>query len=125
MCHKWLFHLNLKTLSELSRNDLITSLPQHTFAKESLCSACEQGKHTRASFKSKQISSVTALLQLLHMDLFGLVNVQSLAGKKFSLVIVDEYAKYTWVFFLRSKDEAPEEIISFIKKIKVLNNVKV
>jgi hypothetical protein len=121
--HKRLSHLNFKTLNHLSVHQLVTGLPDYSFAKESLCSACEKGKQTRASFKSKQVSSVNSPLQLLHMDLFGPVNVQSIAGKKYTLVIVDEYSRYTWVFFLRSKSDTPDEIISFVKKMETLNNL--
>ncbi|KAI3735591.1 hypothetical protein L6452_15098 [Arctium lappa] len=123
--HKRLSHLNFKTLNSLSSKELVSRLPQHSYAKESLCSACEKGKQTKASFKSKQVSSVTSPLQLLHMDLFGPVNIQSIAGKKYTLVIVDEYSRYTWVIFLRCKSDTPEELISFVKKMEVLNNLTV
>ncbi|KAI3748889.1 hypothetical protein L6452_12302 [Arctium lappa] len=123
--HKRLSHLNFKTLNSLSSKELVSGLPQHSYAKESLCSACEKGKQTKASFKSKQVSSVTSPLQLLHMDLFGPVNIQSIAGKKYTLVIVDEFSRYTWVIFLRCKSDTPEELISFVKKMEVLNNLTV
>ncbi|KAJ9566512.1 hypothetical protein OSB04_002478 [Centaurea solstitialis] len=97
--HKRLSHLNFKTLNQLCINNLVIGLPDFRYTKVSLCSACEKGKQTRASFKSKQISSISSPLQLLHMDLFGPVNVQSIAGKKYTMVIVDEYSRYTWVFF--------------------------
>ncbi|KAI3697732.1 hypothetical protein L6452_30829 [Arctium lappa] len=51
--HKRLSHLNFKTLNSLSSKELVSGLPQHSYAKESLCSACEKGKQTKASFKSK------------------------------------------------------------------------
>ncbi|KAJ9544864.1 hypothetical protein OSB04_024571 [Centaurea solstitialis] len=86
---------------------------------------CEKGKQTRTSFKSKKISSISFPLHLLHIDLFGPVNVQSIGGKKYTLVIVDEYSRYTWVFFLRSKSDAPEEIILFVRKMEKLNNLSV
>ena len=123
--HKHLSHLNFKTLNHLSLNQLVTGLPDYSFAKESLCSTCEKVKQTIANFKSKQISSVSSLLQLLHMDLFGPINVQSHAGKKYTLTIIDEYSSYTWVFFLRSKGDPPDEIISFVKKMEVLNKLTV
>ncbi|KAJ9544847.1 hypothetical protein OSB04_024554 [Centaurea solstitialis] len=123
--HKRLSHLNFKTLNQLCINNLVIGLPDLRYTKVSLCSACEKGKQTRASFKSKQISSISSPLQLLHMDLFGPVNVQSIAGKKYTLVIVDEYSRYTWVFFLRSKSDAPEEIILFVRKMERLNNLTV
>ncbi|KAJ9536751.1 hypothetical protein OSB04_un000055 [Centaurea solstitialis] len=121
--HKRLSHLNFKTLNQLCINNLVIGLPDYRYTKESLCSACEKGKQTRASFKSKQISSISSPLQLLHMDLFGPVNVQSIGGKKYTLVIVDEYSRYTWVFFLRAKSDAPEEIILFVRKMERLNNL--
>ncbi|KAJ9544484.1 hypothetical protein OSB04_024191 [Centaurea solstitialis] len=123
--HKRLSHLNFKTINQLCINNLVVGLPDFRYTKLSLCSACEKGKQTRASFKSKQISSISSPLQLLHMDLFGPVNVQSIAGKKYTLVIVDEYSRYTWVFFLRSKSDAPEEIILFVRKMERLNNLTV
>ncbi|KAJ9550966.1 hypothetical protein OSB04_015011 [Centaurea solstitialis] len=123
--HKRLSHLNFKTLNQLCINNLVIGLHDFRYTKISLCSACEKGKQTRASFKSKQISSISSPLQLLHMDLFGPVNVQSIAGKKYTLVIVDEYSRYTWVFFLRSKSDAPEEIILFVRKMEKLNNLSV
>ena len=62
---------------------------------------------------------------MLHMNLFGPVSTQSMGEKKYTLVIVDEYSRYTWVFFLKHKSEAAEEIISFIKKMEVLNGHQV
>ncbi|KAJ9536026.1 LOW QUALITY PROTEIN: hypothetical protein OSB04_un000809 [Centaurea solstitialis] len=123
--HKCLSYLNFKTLNQLCINNLVVGLPDFRYTKVSLCSACEKGKQTRASFKSKQMSSISSPLQLLHMDLFGPVNVQSIAGKKYTLVIVDEYSRYTWVFFLRSKSDAPEEIFLFVRKMEKLNNLSV
>ncbi|KAJ9544442.1 hypothetical protein OSB04_024149 [Centaurea solstitialis] len=90
--HKRLSYLNFKTLNQLSINKLVTGLPDFRFTKVSLCSACEKGKQTMASFKSKQISSISSPLHLLPMDIFGPVNVQSITGKKYTFVIVDEYS---------------------------------
>nr|GFA91231.1 hypothetical protein [Tanacetum cinerariifolium] len=53
------------------------------------------------------------------MDLCGPVCVESVNGKKNILVIVDDYSRFTWVKFLRSKDEAPDFIIKFLKMIQV------
>nr|GFA35696.1 retrovirus-related Pol polyprotein from transposon TNT 1-94 [Tanacetum cinerariifolium] len=69
--------------------------------------------------KSKMAFPSNKPLYLLHMDLCGPVRVQSINGKRYVLVVVDDYSRYTWVFFLHSKDEASEVIISFIKKTQV------
>ncbi|GJR62489.1 retrovirus-related pol polyprotein from transposon TNT 1-94 [Tanacetum coccineum] len=58
-------------------------------------------------------------LYLLHMDLCGPMRVASVNGKKYILVIIDDYSRFTWVKCLRSKDEAPAFIINFLKMIQV------
>ncbi len=120
--HKTLSHLNLKAINKLSKNNLVTGLPSMTYVKDMLCPACEKGKQHSSSFKSKQISSINECLHLLHMDLFGLVSTPSLGGKKYCLVIVDEYSIYTCVFFLKAKNEAANEIMNFIRKMENLND---
>nr|GEV43716.1 hypothetical protein [Tanacetum cinerariifolium] len=99
--------------------DLLTSLPKMKFEKDHLCSACEQGKIHRKHHKSKTYFALNKPLYLLHMDLCGPMRIESINGKRFVLVVFDDYSRYTWVFFLHSKDEASEVIISFIKKSQV------
>ncbi|GJT81851.1 retrovirus-related pol polyprotein from transposon TNT 1-94 [Tanacetum coccineum] len=57
-------------------------------------------------------------LNLLHMDLCGPMRVASINGKKYILVIVDDYSRYTWTLFLRSKDETPEVLKDFLTMIQ-------
>ena len=113
--HKRLSHLNFKDIHKLASRGLVSSLPSMTYVKDRICPGCEIGKHHHASFKSKQVSSVEKSLHLLHMDLFGPVSTPSMGGKKYTLVIVDEFTRYTWVFFLKYKSEAADEIINFVK----------
>ncbi|MDN8779875.1 GAG-pre-integrase domain-containing protein, partial [Staphylococcus aureus] len=89
--HKKLSHLNFKTMNELVRKDLVRGIPQVEFSKDGLCSACQKGKQKRSSFKRKLETTIDELLQLLHMDLFGPVNVLSISKKKYCLVIVDDF----------------------------------
>ncbi|GKC65258.1 retrovirus-related pol polyprotein from transposon TNT 1-94 [Tanacetum coccineum] len=56
------------------------------------------------------------------MDLCGPMRVQTINGKKYILVIVDDYSQFTWVKFLRSKDETPEVVIKFLNQIQVSLN---
>nr|GEV57735.1 putative reverse transcriptase domain-containing protein [Tanacetum cinerariifolium] len=86
--------------------------------KDHLCFACEQKKIHRKHHKSKTAFASNKPLYL-HMDLCGLIRVDSINGKRYVLFVVDDYSRYTWVFFLHSKDEASEVIISFIKKTQV------
>nr|GEV31653.1 retrovirus-related Pol polyprotein from transposon TNT 1-94 [Tanacetum cinerariifolium] len=72
----------------------------------------------RSSFKSKTVPSSKGRLNLLHMDLCGPMRVASINGKKYILVIVDDYSRYTWTLFLRSKDETPEVLKGFLMMIQ-------
>nr|GEY75136.1 retrotransposon protein, putative, unclassified [Tanacetum cinerariifolium] len=95
------------------------SLPMMKFKKDHLCSTCKQGKIHRKHHKSKTYFASDKLLYLLHMDLCGPMRVKSINGKRYVLVVVDDYSRYTWVFFLHSNDEASDMIISFFKKTQV------
>nr|GEZ60558.1 retrovirus-related Pol polyprotein from transposon TNT 1-94 [Tanacetum cinerariifolium] len=118
--HQRLSHLNFDTINDLARNDLVAGLPQFKYHKEHLCPSCEQGKSKRASHPPKPVLNSRQTLHLLHMDLCGPMRIASINGKRYVLVIIDDYSRYTWVHFLRSKDEAPEVIIKFLKRITVL-----
>nr|GEW01088.1 retrovirus-related Pol polyprotein from transposon TNT 1-94 [Tanacetum cinerariifolium] len=90
-----------------------------------LCSACAMGKSMKKSHKPKSEDTNQEKLYLLHMDLCGLMRVESVNGKKYILVSVDDYSQFTWVKFLRSKYEAPDFIIKFLKMIQVRLKVAV
>ena len=115
--HKKLSHLNFRALNLLVKKNLVRGLPKAEFTKDGLCDACQKGKQRKASFKSKTESSIDEPLQLLHMDLFGPVNIMSISKKKYCLVIVDDFTRFSWNFFLHSKDEASQLIINHIKAV--------
>nr|GEX91753.1 putative copia-type Pol polyprotein [Tanacetum cinerariifolium] len=117
--HQRLSHLNFATINNLVKKNIVQALPKMKFEKDHLCSACEQRKIHRKHHKSKTASVSNKPLYLLHMDLCGPMRVQSINGKRHVLVVVDDYSRYTWVFFFHSKDEASEVIIFFIKKTQV------
>ncbi|KAJ9562408.1 hypothetical protein OSB04_007568 [Centaurea solstitialis] len=117
--HRRLSHLNYATINQLAKTGLVTGLPSLKFTKEQLCSACEMGKIKKSSHKLKVEHNTSKPLQLIHMDLCGPMRVQSINGRKYVLVIVDDFSRYTWVNFLRSKDGASDIIISFIRNLQV------
>ena len=121
--HKKLSHLNFKIVNSLVKRDLVRGLPPLEFTQQGLCDACQKEKAKLASYKGTDTSN-TEPLQLLHMDLFGPVNVMSLSRKRYALVIADDFSKFTWVLFLHSKDETPQLIIDLIKEIELDSNDK-
>nr|GEV63673.1 hypothetical protein [Tanacetum cinerariifolium] len=117
--HQRLSHLNFVTINNLVKNNLVRGLPKMKFKKDHLCSTCEQGKIHRKHHKSKTAFASNKPLYLLHMDLCGPMRVESINRKRYVLVVVDDYSRYTWVVFLHSKYEAFKVIISFIKKTQL------
>ncbi|GJS53015.1 retrovirus-related pol polyprotein from transposon TNT 1-94 [Tanacetum coccineum] len=116
--HRRLSHLNFDSINLLSKDNIVIGLPKLKCVKDYLCSSCELGKAKRKSFHTKTTPSSKRRLQLLHMDLCGPIRVKSINGNKYVLVIVDDYSRYTWTHFLRSKDETPEVLIDFLRLIQ-------
>ena len=105
----------------LVHKNLVRGLPN----KDGLCDSCQKGKQRKASFKSKSISSIDEPLKLLHMVLFGPVNIMSISKKTYAAVIVDDFTRFSWTFFLHSKDEASQLIINHIKNVETESKWKV
>nr|GEY15447.1 hypothetical protein [Tanacetum cinerariifolium] len=118
---------NLYTLSlqDMMAQGLVRGLPKLKFEKDHLCSACAMGKSTKKTHKPKFEDTNQEKLYLLYMDLCGPMRVESVNEKKYILVIVDDYSRFTWVKFLRSKDETLDFIIKFLKMIQVRLNVPI
>nr|GEV34621.1 retrotransposon protein, putative, unclassified [Tanacetum cinerariifolium] len=115
----WLWHrrlsdLNFDYINLLLKKDVMIGLPKLKYVKDQLCSSCKVSKAKGSSFKTKTDPSSKGRLNLLHMDLCGPMRVASIIGKKYILVIIDDYSRYTWTLFLRSKDETPEVLKDFL-----------
>nr|GEU89906.1 retrovirus-related Pol polyprotein from transposon TNT 1-94 [Tanacetum cinerariifolium] len=123
--HHRLSHLNLDAINHLAIHGLVRGLPRLTFEKDHLCYACAMGKSKKQSHKPKSKDTNQERLYLLHMDLCGPMRVASINGKKYILIIVDNYSRFTWVKFLALKDEVPDFIIKFLKMIQVRLNATV
>ncbi|GJS29253.1 retrovirus-related pol polyprotein from transposon TNT 1-94 [Tanacetum coccineum] len=123
--HRCLSHFHFGAVNHLARHALVRGLPRLKFEKDHLFSTCAMGKSKKQSHKPKSEDINQEKLYLLHMDLCGPMRVTSVNWKKYILVIVDDYSRFTWVKFLGSKDEAPDFIIKFLKMIQVRLNATV
>ncbi|GJS19420.1 putative ribonuclease H-like domain-containing protein [Tanacetum coccineum] len=123
--HRRLGHVNFKNLNKLVKGNLVRGLPSKIFQNDHTCVACQKGKQHKASCKAKAVSSISHTLQLLHMDLFGPTSVRSLNHKTYCLVITDDFSRFSWVFFLRTKDETSGILKEFIRQIENQLNQKV
>ena len=116
--HKRLGHVHYQNLYRLSKRELIIGLPKLQ-KLEKICGECQIGKQTRNSHKKVNSNTTTRPLELLHMDLIGPTRTESRGGKKYILVIVDDFTRYTWVAFLRDKSETLEEARKVLKRIQI------
>ncbi|GKA25906.1 retrovirus-related pol polyprotein from transposon TNT 1-94 [Tanacetum coccineum] len=119
----WLWHRRLSRhnfdyITLLSKKEVVNGLPTLKYVKDQLCSSCKMSKAKISSFKTKAVPSSKGRLNLLHMDLCGPMRVASINGKKYILVIVDDYSRHTWTLFLRSKDGTPEVLKDFLMMIQ-------
>ncbi|GKE20162.1 retrovirus-related pol polyprotein from transposon TNT 1-94 [Tanacetum coccineum] len=115
--HRRLGHANMRLIQLLASKELVRNLPKLKFDQH-FCDACKIGKQAHASHKAKNIVSTTRCLELLHMDLFGPSAVRSYGGNRYTLVIVDDYSRYTWTKFLKDKTKAFDQFEIFSKKIQ-------
>ncbi|KAK1605542.1 hypothetical protein QYE76_029215 [Lolium multiflorum] len=122
--HRRLAHVNMRTLQSLHKGNHIVGLMESvSFAKDRVCRACVEGKMHDSPHPSKTIISSKRILELLHVDLFGPVTHASLGAKKHCLVIVDDYSRYTWVYFLKTKDETQQIFIDFATEVQRQHNL--
>nr|GEY04100.1 putative ribonuclease H-like domain-containing protein [Tanacetum cinerariifolium] len=123
--HRRLGHINLKTINKLVKGNLVRGLPIKVFENNNTCVACKKGKQHRASCKTKTVSSINQPLFRLHMDLFGPTFVKRLNKKSYYLVITDDYSRFTWAFFLATKDETSPILKTFITGLENQLSLKV
>nr|GEV08646.1 hypothetical protein [Tanacetum cinerariifolium] len=122
--HNRLGHLNFKTMNKLVRHNLVRGLPSKCFKNDHTCVSCLMGKQHKASCKTKLVHSVSKPLRTLHMDLFGPTSVSSLNHKWYCLVVTDDFSRFTWTFFLKTKDETSGILRNFITEIENLKELK-
>jgi len=108
----------MHNLNRIASKDLVIGLPKLKFERNKLCGACQMGKQTKSSFKPINVVSTTRPLELLHMDLFGPSRTMSLGGSYYGLVIVDDYSRFTWTFFIATKDETYHVFKGFVKVVQ-------
>ncbi|GJQ94218.1 putative ribonuclease H-like domain-containing protein [Tanacetum coccineum] len=125
--HRRLGHVNFKNINKLLKGHLVRGLPSKCFVNDHTCIACKKGKKQKASCKAKLERIIRKPLELLHMDLFGPVFVESISKKRYCLVVTDDFNRFSLVFFLATKDETSKILCNLITGLeKQLNhNVKI
>ena len=114
--HRRIAHIGMSQLKKAFKRGMVVGVKDVTFDKNKLCSACQAGKQFASSHPMKAYLSTSRSLELLHMDLFGPTTYKSLGGNLYCLVIVDDYSRYTWTFFLEDKSKTMWIFKIFVKQ---------
>ncbi|XP_052626733.1 uncharacterized protein LOC111909749 [Lactuca sativa] len=117
LCHQRISHMNFKDINKLVLGDLVCGIPLLKFGKEHLRAACELGKQSRTSHSTIINTKIIERLELMHIDFCGPSAIKSIGGNKYILVVVDDFSRFTWMFFLRQKSDATLKRKDFIKQI--------
>ncbi|KAK2419944.1 putative mitochondrial protein [Trifolium repens] len=104
--HQKMGHLNLKGMKKVISLEAIRGIPKLRIVEGKVCGECQIGKQVRMSHPMLEHQTTSKVLELLHMDLMGPMQVESLGGKRYVLVVVDDFSRYTWVNFIREKSDA-------------------
>jgi transposase InsO family protein len=114
--HRRLAHVGMKNLHKLLKGEHILGLTNVHFEKGRVCSACQARKQVGTHHPHKNIMTTDRPVELLHMDLFGPIAYINIGGSKYSLVIVDDYSRFTWEFFLQEKSQTQETLKGFLRR---------
>ncbi|GJR14906.1 putative ribonuclease H-like domain-containing protein [Tanacetum coccineum] len=123
--HRRLGHVNFKNINKTYQRNLLEICHLKVFENDQLCVACLKASNTEASLVETKLYPNYKPLFMMHIDLFGPTFVSSLMHKKYCLVVTDDYSRFSWVFFLRTKDETSEILKNFIKEVENLVDKKV
>jgi hypothetical protein len=123
--HRRLANYGMRNLNKIQKDGHILRLTNIIFEKDRPCGVCQVRKQVGAHHHAKNIMTTTRPLEMLHMDLFDPVAYMSIGDNKYDLFIVDDYSRFTWVFFLQDKSEIQEVLKKFLRRSQNEFDVKV
>ncbi|KAL0715908.1 hypothetical protein Bca4012_065230 [Brassica carinata] len=106
--HRRLGHMNIRNMTNQIHKDMIRGVPKLKIDDKMVCGACNEGKQVKVQHKKVPDIQASAPLDLVHMDLMGPMQTESIGGKRYVFVLVDDYTRFTWVIFIREKSETTE-----------------
>ena len=118
-------HASYKHLSVVSKPESVSGIPKLSRVSNVVCGPCQLGKQTKAKHSGIQTSATSRPLELLHLDLMGLTRIESFGGKRYIMVVVNNFTRYTWVILLRSKSDAPEHIKALCIRLQNEKRLKI
>ena len=125
LCHQRMGHASYKHLSIVFRHESVLGIPKLSRMSNVVCEPCQLRKQTKVKHPSTQTSATSRPLELLHLDLVGPTRIESLGGKRYIIVVVDDFTMYTWVILLQSKSDAPEHIEALCIRLQNEKKLKI
>ena len=116
--HQRMGHASYKHLSIVSKHESVLGISKLSRMSNVVCGPCQLGKQTKAKHPGTQTSATSRPLELLHLNLIGPTRIESLGGKRYIMVVVNDFTRYTWVIFLRSKFDALEHIEALCTRLQ-------
>ena len=108
--HESFSHINFKYLQQLQNNSMVEGLPVIK-ATTGICKGCVVSKHTKHKFDRGMASRASCILGLIHSDISGPMPITSMNGSRYVLTFIDDFSRYTSVFFFKKKSEVCEKFI--------------
>ena len=104
--HQRFGHANYKQVAKVSKLEAVVGLPKFGKIEKNVCGPCQMGKQTKPAHPKVNVVATSRPLELLHVDLMGPTRTESMGGKCYIMVVVDDFSRYSWVEFLKEKSEA-------------------
>ena len=105
-------------MAKVSKLEVVVGLPKFGKVEKTVCGPCQMGKQTKSSRPKVNVIATSRPLELLHVDLMGPTRMESLAGKRYIMVVVDDFSRYSWVEFLRETSEAYGKMEKLCKRLQ-------
>ena len=115
--HQRLGHMNMRHMTNIIRKGAVRGIPQLEETEKTVCGPCNQGKQVKVQHKMIQDIQSNDMLEMVHMDLMGPMQTESIAGKRYVLVLVDDYSRFTWVRFIREKSDTLESFKIWVLQV--------
>src|ERR1044072_2310093 len=110
--------MNLRSMRRIISEEVVRGLPKVKIDEGKICDECQIGKQTKVPHKKLQHLTTTKVLELLHMDLMGPMQVESLGGNKYAFFCVDDFSRFTWINFIREKSDTFDVFRDLCLKVK-------
>ena len=117
-------HLNFGYINKLAEGNLVTGMKFMKGEIDQECEACTKAKMHRIPVPKQSSNKTTQPLELIHSDVCGPMNIDSIGGSKYILTFTDDYTRYVTVYFLKNKSEVYEKFQEYVNMVENFTGLK-